>query len=489
MKRLLMFALFCVAAAQAQVPTLIQAVNCPWSGDANVNGSSTPDYKCALPEPSQAGSLIVLTFFRDTANSSTMTVSDNKSQTYTQAVTRTSTNGNLTRVYYTNNVASGTQFFNVHGTHNNCCVAVMVAEFYNISTAVPPTDGTAICNSTDSTTTVTSGSITPTQAGDLLYMPVLNEDSTVVASLTSGSQPNIAWKWATSNPIDATGQQYGVYNSTSAINATATEGTSHNVSACVVAFKAATHGTAPTQTFRINSLHHVNIATSSANPSVLQIPVTGNLVVVSSVLGGNVGSAITGITSSPSYTWTSTGTAASNDSVSQVYYAAGVSPTNALTISITRDFHAGDDGTFLVYDVAGADTSPFDADSGGQTGNQTTLVSSLTTCSACLSPSSTSRELVIAHFNQQFCQAAGLTSPTGAVFDAATYNGNSLDAYQLADQDGGWGHVYTTSTSALTWTWTENCLSTPERLWAGRVAAFKTASAGGVRKRVVVTQH
>jgi hypothetical protein len=60
------------------------------------------------------------------------------------------------------------------------------------------------------------------------------------------------------------------------------------------------------------------------------------------------------------------------------------------------------------------------------------------------------------------------------LFDAATYTGNSVNGPEYVDQNGGWFHLYTASTTAISYTYTMS-LSQAEGFWAGRVAAFKPA--------------
>ena len=215
---------------------------------------------------------------------------------------------------------------------------------------------------------------------------------------------------------------------------------------------------------------HQQMPTSAPNPYPIQFPTSGNLIISSYVSGGSL---ISSMASSPSNTWLSTGTAAGGldiTAASQIYYAASANTSNAMTISFTRD-NTTSDATYMMYDVTGAAASPFDVDSGGQTGNQTTEVSSFTTCTGCLTPSAPN-ELIIANQGQNWCTSTASSSPVGSLFDAATDTGNGLNGPQSVDQNNGWLHYYDSGTGAITATWTNTC-SQAEGLWAGRVAAFK----------------
>jgi hypothetical protein len=237
-------------------------------------------------------------------------------------------------------------------------------------------------------------------------------------------------------------------------------------------FKAASAGTAPTQSMRIVHLGHFAMPASGTTQTV-QMPSSGNLLAASFTGGGD---SISGITGMPSNTWSSTGAVAGGPSFtasSQIYYAANATTATNATIAITRTGTLSQD-TVLIYDITGANTSPFDNDSGGQDGNQTSIVSSFTTCASCLTPAA-GGEIVILNANQNWCSGTAETAPSGAVFDSAFTTFNSVNGPQSVDQNGEWAHFYNTSTSPITATWTMGCGTNAEGTWAGRVAAFKAA--------------
>jgi hypothetical protein len=214
------------------------------------------------------------------------------------------------------------------------------------------------------------------------------------------------------------------------------------------------------------------MASTDSSPYATQFPTSGNLVVMSFISGSTT---ISNITSSPSNTWSSTGNVVTYGSqvASQMYYAANATTSDSTTLSITLS--GGITGlTFMMYDFTGAATSPFDKDSGGQSGNQGSIVSALTTCGGCLSPSA-ANEAIVGNFGQAWCTSTGNNTPSGAFFDTATYTGNSVNGPEGVDQNNGWFHYYDSGTSAITAAWAETCGSTQEGSWAGRLAAFKAA--------------
>jgi hypothetical protein len=226
------------------------------------------------------------------------------------------------------------------------------------------------------------------------------------------------------------------------------------------------------KSFRIVHMLHAQMASSDASTYHAQMATSGNLLVVSYIAGGNV---ITGITSNPSNTWAATGPAATDgvQITSQMYYAGNAATSNSMTFTITQSGTLTGT-TFMMYDTTGAAASPFDLDSGGQWGQQNTIVSSLTTCSSCLAPSA-ANEMIIGNFGQAWCTGTDVTVPSGALFDTAGYNGNSVNGPEAVDQNNGWFHYYDPNTSALSATWSETCGTTQEAAWGGRLAAFKAA--------------
>jgi hypothetical protein len=324
---------------------------------------------------------------------------------------------------------------------------------------------------------VTSGSITPSASGDLLWQWGVNTGGggaspNSVSSFSSGSQANVSWQLLGTSLYDGNAAEAGTYNSTSAINPTFTSGTAESFTSCTMALKAAAAGNAPSQAFRIIHMLHEQ-APASGTTRTVQFPTSGNLIVLSDISGG---AAVSSITSSPANTWSSTGTPAGGEGVtalSQIEYAANATPSNAMTLSVTRSGAPTQD-TFMMYDFVGAASSPFDGDSGGQAGNQTSTVSTFTTCSGCFTPA-TANEVIIGNAGWNWCTANGMSAPGGGLFDVATDTGNSVNGPQPVDQNNGWFHYYDTGTSAITVTWSPMACNQAEGEWAGRVAAFKPA--------------
>ena len=473
-RNLLLLALIFVALpALGATPTLVQSKFCPNSGPAQGGGWGPPwIYTCPLEEPTQAGNFLVVGYAYDNTGTPTVSVSDDKSNIWVQDVTHLSGANNITRVAHVVSAAAGTRTVSITLSGDNGYIGVYVQEYYGLATS-SVTDGTPVCNDATATT-YTSGSITPTQTGDLFVEFGFNNGTGHTTSFTagSGSDSNITWTLLGADYNDATVAQYGVYSSTSALNPTIRTGTSGAYTGCAVAFKSGSGGTAPTQAMRVVHTQDQQMPKSSANPFPVAFPSTGNMLVVSFVGGGD---SITGISSTPPNTWSCTAGSGGIDitAVGQICYACNANTSPTLTASITRSGTTAD-GTFILYDFTGAAASCFDNDSGTLTANQTSIVSSLATCTNCLTPS-TSSGVVIANAGWNWCTGTAASAPAGALFDAATYSGNGVNGPEPVDQNNGWLHFYNSSTSAITTRWAETC-NTAEGEWAADVAHFKAAN-------------
>jgi hypothetical protein len=460
--------------ASAQTPTLVQHASCPNSRNSGGAQSSTPVYKCPLPEPSQGGNTLIAAVV--SYSGSTYTMSDDQSNSWTLVNSLTNSgNNDYVAIYVASNVKSGTRMVSLQRNPGTDNVAISVSEYYNVGVV----DVSSCHIGSSSSTTITAGSVTPTISGDLLWQWAVSPTGggalpSSVSSFAAGSQPNISWQLNGTDLYDGDAVQAGVYNATTAINPSFTTGTSLFFDSCAVALKAASAGTAPTQAFRIIHMLHQQHPKSAANPFPIQFPTSGNLIVTSYISGG---SNISSVSSSPSNTWSSTGTPAGSEGVtalSQIYYAANAATANNMTVSFTRNDNTSD-GTLMMYDFTGASATPFDKDSGGQTGNQTSQVGSFATCNGCLTPSA-ANEVIIANAGWNWCTGNGVSAPSGALFDPATDTGNSVNGPESVDQNNGWMHYYDSGASAITVTWSPMSCSQAEGEWAGRVAAFSAGS-------------
>ena len=324
-------------------------------------------------------------------------------------------------------------------------------------------------------TSATAGSMTPTVVGDLAYQVVFNMP-TKQSAFTAGSQSNISWSLLSADLMDGWAAQYGLYNSTSAINPTLTMGTSQNWVSAAVLLKTGTSGSVPSG-MRIVHLMHENIpvntaaggtGNSFANPILLQFPSSGNLLVA--MIGGGLACTVTSITDTNQNAWTQAGatqTIGGNDTV-QAYYAENAVSGN---LGLTVQWSATDgDQTIFFYDVTGAATSPLDT-TAGSSGSQS--VAGNLTMPFTITPAG-ANEIIFEEVIWDSNTASGLVGPE-QFFDSNTFDGESQSGPEPVDQNNGWGHALTTSTAPVAITWETMYSGLATGNWAGMAAAFTAA--------------
>jgi hypothetical protein len=348
----------------------------------------------------------------------------------------------------------------------------MATEFDNV-VGVDAT-GTA---SQGSGTSVTAGSLTPTVTGDLVYQVAFSL-SINQSSFTAGSQTNISWSLLSADLVDGWAGQYGLYNSTAAINPTLTMGTSQKWISAAVLLKTGTSGSVPSG-MRIVHLVHENIPEHTEaggtgnpfpNPTSLQFPSSGNLL-VAMIGGGFYSGTVTSLTDTNSNTWQQTGTTQviENNDTAFVYYAGNATSSGNLALTLHWTTTDGDFTIFL-YDVAGAAASPLDT-TAGNTGTQTSAGN--LTVPFTITPAGAG-ELLFTEIIWDFNTGAGL-SGAGWFFDTNTFSGENQSGPEPIDQNNGWGHYITTSSSPVSMTWEVMYSGLTVGNWASVAVTFKPA--------------
>jgi hypothetical protein len=477
---------FTVTTAGAGLPTLIYSTAVPlaipsgnsWNGPGSCTTSQNC-YRVPLPELTIAGATLTMAFVYNSTGNPVFSVSDDKSNAWTVDTTSSASNSKTLKMYHASNVAAGTSYVNIQitGGTNNDYWQAQVAEFFNVGGL----DGSSC--STGSSTTISAGSITPSQSGDLIFQAKYSANTVggsspyglplQSASFTPGLQPNITWSLASQLLGDGAADQYGVYNSTVPLNPTFTQAAADNYISCAVALRAASAGAAPTAIPRVVHQEHDAMPKNAPNPwhvgFVVDVPKSA---VYLSYVGND---SITSVSSipAPSVGWTASGTDfnGTNGHNHVNYYCAQWStPPGAVTLSINRS-GSSNDSINMIYVVQNG-TCNLDADSGGQAGFKSDT-GPLTSCSGCLTPTK-ANDFIMANGGQAYCTAIGLSSPAGGVFDSVWYTGNTIDGPTQTDENNYWGHFYNgSSLSAITVTWTEACANQTQN-WAGRVAAYQS---------------
>jgi hypothetical protein len=421
-----------------------------------------------MPNASLAGNIWLIGVFGDNEDAPTWSATDENFDIGTLINHGTDSNGNWFGIFRLA-PTTGSKIPTIKQTNETeGFVTVSVAEYYNLGA----TDVSA-CNAGTRSTSITSGSITPTTSGDLLWQYAGNNNGPQLTTLfTAGSQSNINWKLIGTDMFSGDGGQWGVYSSTTAINPTFT-GQSEGWDSCTAAIKAVSAGTAPSVTPRVLYTLH---AQGGSNTAIThQFNGSGNNDLM--VLSYNSGGQTVTVNSTPSNTWSSAYATTGSPDTSQIQYVCNAATANSMQMALT--YSAASDSTSMISEVTGAATSScLDASSGGQIGDQTSIVTSLTTCSSCIT-TVTANDIVFGNANWDFCTATASPTPSGSNFDSAIYTDNNLDGPETVDQNGGWWHQLIASPSTLSTTWTMSCASTAESHWAGGVAAFKGAPSNG----------
>ena len=451
--------------AQAQ---LVQHVS---SSNTRNNGFSSPYcYHFQLPNLTTAGNTLVVGFTFN--NNPTPSVTDDQGDSYSVQVNHyDSADTQSIGIATAFNIAAGARVISVcFNSDPGGDVQPMATEFDN----VVGIDATGT-GSQGSGTTVTAGSMTPTVTGDLVYQVAFSL-SVNQSSFTAGSQTNISWSLLSADLLDGWAGQYGLYNSTAAINPTLSMGTSQKWISAALLLKTGTSGGVPSG-MRVVHLVHENIPEHTSaggtgnpfpNPTSLQFPSSGNLL-VAMIGGGNNSAKVTSMTDTNSNTWKQAGTTQviSGNDTALAYYAGNAATSGNLTLTLNWSATDGDFTAFL-YDVAAAAASPLDTTAGG-TGSQSNAGS--LTVSFTITPA-TAGELVFTEIIWDFNTGAGLAG-SGWFFDTNTFSGENQSGPEPVDQNNGWGHYFTTGNSPVSITWQVMYSGLPVGNWAGIAVAFK----------------
>jgi hypothetical protein len=480
-----------VSNATAGLPTLIYSTAVPLaipSGSSwNGPGSCTTSAHCYRipvdPNVVTAGSTMVMAFGYNSAGANQVfAVTDDKSDTWVLDATSPASNNKTLRMYRAANVTAGVSYIQVQltgGTDNRYWQA-QVAVFYNVGAL-----DVSSCNA-GSSATIQAGSLAPTVSGDLIYQAKFSANTLSgsspyglplqAASFTPGLQPNITWSLASQLLGDGAADQYGVYNSTVAMNPTFTQAASDSYVSCAMALRAASAGAAPTAIPRVVHQEHDAMPKNAANPwhvgVVVDVP---NSAVYLSYVGND---SISSVSSSPAPNvgWTASGVdfnGLNGHNHVNFYCAQWTTPPGAVNLSINRSA-TPNDSINMIYVVQNG-TCNLDVDSGGQAGQHTSPVSVLTTCSGCITPTK-KNDFIMANGGQGYCTATSLSAPSGpgGVFDSVWFTGNTVDGPTQTDENNFWMHFYNgNSLSPITVAFGESC-NNPQDYWAGRVAAYQS---------------
>lgn len=429
-------------------------------------------------------------------NSVTCTISDDQTNTWTSAVSATNVGLTTPRKYqiFWASVASGklmstiTVGFGAQTTN----IQVAVSIWYNTATATPidvSIGTTAIVPANNTAPNISSGSMTTTVAGDLIYNHIWDESNGTIGA------PN-TWNgvtWGTSFSGLGTevyyGQaaQYWVQPSAGAINSgiTVSQTTHDSFASLAIAIKAGSGGSAPGTGISIVKSQYAPIQSVATTTSV-PFPTSGNLIVVAND-AGTFGSSLTSITDSASQSYAAI--ASTPAGFPQLYHADNTSPSNTLVVNLVTTTVSGNDLVGM-YDVIGAATSPLDTAAAAANSSTLTAAGSGATSNGGTqgaagqaitdAPSivpSTSNGLIFAAGNFGQGPVGSLSAPSGSYdYVPATWGGTAPtgDNNYLGNGDF-MAHYHNPNTTTVNFGYAVP--NTVASSWQALAAAFKAAPA------------
>jgi hypothetical protein len=454
MRRLPLFlvpAVFLLAAVStiAQTPALVQYANDMEFQPATM---SAGQYALVyLPNPSGAGNLITVCFGTDETGA--VRVSDDKNNIYHSVTIRDTTNGKDAFCYYAGNVAAGTKQITLTAGGSTNWITPAIAEWSGVLQTSDPIDTSGGIGAFGPGTSAQAGSYTPTGAGDLVAQFAMNWGQccfTAGTTWTQGSQANITWSlWLAENEFPA-GAQWGVYNSTAALNPTMSVSPGSFATLALffkpcIAPNCGTPQPSGIQVVGRKTLNSNASAPFNVNPRTVQAPcpASSNLMVVEWATGGS-SEDISSISSNPANAWTALPALNGGTPFVHNRYAANATLSPATTV--TFNFAGVNSASGQIYCIKGAAPAPYDTSS---TTNTTQNVGGPLNLGS-ITPSS-SNGLVLVDASQEQNTSRSLSSPSNGQWDGCWHSNEPLSVSGCS-QNNAFGHYLNPTGSATQFT-------------------------------------
>jgi len=435
-------------------PTLVQ------HNDLNVfdTGGSAGNasyFNVRMPNTFGLGNCVIVSVFY--ASGPTVTVTDDKGNKYDLVTTNTdSTNNQIVSVFVAQIATGGGFMLTVTASTSFTRVAVKVSEFYNVGAVDTYASHTA------NSTTITGGSITPTN-GDLLYMVGWQDSAasplSTPATFTAGiGQNGITWSLVpcSAQGPDGSFAQYGQWTGSGSINPQLTVADAQNYASVVVALKNASAGTAPSSGIRVVGAQHLwdydnaSLTTQFVTQGNLQVCLaTGNQYISTMTTDGN--------------SWTQRGNGAVGSAAyAQILDLVNTSPgSHTVVVNWTNGGQLGDHHVLL--DIANASASPLDAASTIDNRDQTS--GSQVVWSNAITPTQ-SNGLVIVNIQVYYNSVTDLTGTAQRSISCVEY---PQYIPSMCDDNDGMGLLYNTNTNAVSFAFDQTGQAGP---WSGAPVAY-----------------
>ncbi len=366
-------------------------------------------------------------------------LSDNKSSTYTLGATADSGQW-VTAIYYIAGAPAGITQITVTFSSSVGDWHGALQEYSGVATS-SPVDATC---SNHSTSVQCSGAIGTTATGDLIIASTIDvgNGGNLCGSTSSSIQPGGSFMLDAADPYCSDADEEFVQSSAGSITPSfSMAGNSHTFNIAAMAFKSAAAGTNPTGMY---ILHQQTIQINEGTSSQMNYFVSSGNLVIASVDDGNTnsgGNIITIDSCTPSNTWTKR--SPSGPDAPQILFV----PSASVSTNMHCTIHSGmpsDTTLVVIYDVAGAASSPEDVDSPYYSSNGTTINGPTVTPTA---------QTGIAFAVEETGTGPSTKVGTGFIYDNTPYTGET-DSSKLNNGDG-WQHFYYNSTSPIAFSWTQ----------------------------------
>lgn len=352
-------------------------------------------------------------------------------------------------------------------TGTNGYPQAVASEFYNVGGI----DATCV-----NASSLAVGPMRTTTAGDLIYEWGVDFSATNSkggafngTSITAGT----GFSLLSADLQVGSGDQYQIQTFAGAITPKFTVSGSGRWGAIAIALKPAQAGTHPSGLHIVHMQHELLASANMQNrpnPLPLQFPSSGNLMIATFTGAGDV---LSGMTDSANNTWRVAASTAgeSNCCSAVVMYAANAKTSSSLRDLTTRmnPFTGSGDDMLILYDIAGASSSPLDV-------HKTSIGTSHSSpfISTSLTPSAAG-EFVVDAASVYYDTLNG-TATAGQVLDAVV-NGFDCDGSgcgtspSTLEMDDGFSHLYSTGNTTITFRYLYNSCN------GGGVYKYGTAAA------------
>jgi hypothetical protein len=455
-------------AAKPNTPVLVQHISTAsdvigpgyWA-----NAKPGNPYYLHLPNLTGAGNCLVLGVSYPYSSNRTVSVTDDKNDTWQLAATVN--NGAIaSSIYVAQNVSAGADKVTVAFDTPLYGCQFVLSEFYNVFGI-----DASVGSSTSISPNISAGSLVRSTPGDLVYnygYDLANAGrptggNVAVTSISAGS----GYSLLSADVMLGSFAQYTVLPNAFINSPSATVTGGNDQFNCVaVALKGAFLGTAPSSS-AIRIVHVEHVMATKTTPIIF--PSTGNMILIATARPeSNIN--YSSVTSRPSNSWTKIDESSIPPGADppQVWYANNANTSLNETLSV-----AGAPGpygtTFVIYDVENA--AGFDTSAGRPASFLTTRSPTQSFSGFSEITPSAPGELIFAFLQSSF---GPNVSVSPGIMDTVLYGGQ-IDA-DLMDNADGYGHYYSSSTSPVSFSYTMNSGGSSRSDEVGIAIAFQSSN-------------